>query len=188
VTNAPGYVDYRNGEFVAGFDYDATAIVEIKALHGRRWEPKTREWIVARSHRSAAGLLAMARKRGWVVSPEARNVAERLQELADEAELSVDVVHGSAGEPWFLCMFGDDAGLQQRVRTIPGAYVEVPEDSWWVPAFRADSAELLLDIVGSDERLIVSDAAWRLLAEPDIAYFSPESTIPEQSRRGSTSE
>lgn len=167
----PGYVDYRNGEFVAGFDFDATVFDEIKRLQGRRWVRETQEWLVARSHRNAAGLLGIARKCGWDISPAARDVCERLQDIADATELSVDVVQGSAGEPWFFCLLGDDEALHRSVKAIPKAFLDPADDSWWVPAFRADSAEMLLEIVHSDARLFVSDAAWRLLAEPDLTYF-----------------
>jgi hypothetical protein len=113
----------------------------------------------------------MAREHCWRISAEAHVAFDELKEQADAAEYWVDVVQGSYGEPFFLCQLGYDDELEQRVAAIPGAFSDGKE--WWVPAYRAECAASLLDIVQSCDRLDASPAGWRLLEEPDETYPVP---------------
>lgn len=164
---AQGAVDYRGGEFAVRCAYDAEVVAELKQVQRRRWESDAKLWLIARHHPSAAALLGLARKHGWSVSDVAWRAFRQLQDEANATELSVDVVQGNGGEPWFFCLLGDDDELQRRVLAIPGAYIDAPDDSAWVPAYRADCAEQLRAIIETDTRLCVSSAAYRLLDEPD---------------------
>ncbi|HEY6879327.1 MAG TPA: DEAD/DEAH box helicase, partial [Polyangiales bacterium] len=92
-----------------------------------------------------------------------RRAIELLREQAEAAQFSIDVVQGSTGEPWFLCMVGDDYELHQTMKEIGGAYLDPADDSWWVPATFPGSRAALLEIAQTDERMEVSEAAWRLL-------------------------
>lgn len=169
---AHGAVDYRGGEFAVSCPYDAAVVAELKHVQRRRWESDAKLWLIAHHHPSAAALLGLARKHGWSVSDVAWRAFRQLQDDADATELSVDVVQGNGGEPWFFCMLGDDDDLQRRVLAIPGAYIDAPDESAWVPAYRVDCAEQLRAIIETDTRLCVSSAAVRLLDEPE-EWFEP---------------
>ena len=118
---------------------------------------------------------AHRRDRSWHFTAEARKALRQLQDQADAAVFSIDVVQGNVGEPWFLCMCGDDYDLQQRVKSLPGAFLDDADDSWWVPADSEAACADLLEIAEHDDRLEVSPAAWRLLEEPDGSFALPRS-------------
>jgi SNF2 family DNA or RNA helicase len=172
---AAGTIDYRDEHFVARFAYDAALVAEIKTLKQGTRQKSSDEWIIQRHRLSVAKLVRIGRDRSWHFTAEANKAIQQLREQGEAAQFSLDVVQGKVGEPWFLCMLGDDYDLQQRVKSIPGAYLDDADDSWWVPAFRAASCELLLEIAQDDDRLTVSPAAWRLLEEPDESFTLPRS-------------
>ncbi|MEY4512505.1 MAG: hypothetical protein RLZZ450_4627, partial [Pseudomonadota bacterium] len=168
-----GTIDYRDEHFVARFPYDAALVAEIKTLKQGTRQKATDEWIIQRHRLSVAKLVRIGRDRSWHFTAEANKAIQQLREQGEAAQFSIDVVQGNGGEPWFLCMLGDDYDLQQRVKSIPGAYLDDADDSWWVPAFRVSSCEELIDVAESDDRLLVSPAAWRLLEEPDESSSLP---------------
>lgn len=172
-----GTIDYRDEHFVARFPYDAALVAEIKTLKQGTRQKATDEWIIQRHRLSVAKLVRIGRDRSWHFTAEANKAIQQLHEQGEAAQFSIDVVQGKVGEPWFLCMLGDDYDLQQRVKSIAGAYLDDADDSWWVPAFRAASCEELLDVAESDDRLEVSPAAWRLLEEPDESFVLPRSAV-----------
>lgn len=166
-----GTLDYRDDRFVARFPYDAAIVAEIKALkHGARAKAAD-EWVIERHRPSVARLLRIGRDHSWHFTAEARKAIQELQDQAEAAEFSIDVVQGSGGEPWFYCMLGDDYELQQRVRGVARAYLDDADDSWWVPVQSVEARDALLEIAQSDSRMEVSEAAWRLLDGSD-EYFA----------------
>lgn len=180
-----GIIDYRDDRFVARFAYDAAVVAELKTLALGTREKASDDWIVERHRPSVARLVRIGRDRSWRFTAAASAALQQLQEEADAAEFSIDVVQGKFGEPWFLCMLGDDYDLQQRVKRIPEADLDDADDSWWVPAFRADACAELLEIASSDDRLEVSPMAWALLEEPDESFELPRSaTTPARPRDG----
>jgi len=171
---ARGAVGYQSGEFAVRCPFDAGVVAELKQVQRRRWDADSKLWLIAHHHPSAAALLGIARKHDWAVSPPAWEAFRQLQDEAADCEFSVDVVQGSGGEPWFFCLLGDDDELQRCVLSIPGAYIDAPDESVWVPAYRADCAEQLRAIIEADPRLGVSNAAYRLLDEPDESFAQHE--------------
>ena len=180
VGTTPGTIDYRDERFVARFPYDASLVAELKTLRQGPRQKASDEWIIERHRPSVARLVRIARDRSWHFTTEARKALRQLQDQAEAAVFSLDVVQGNAGEPWFLCMCGDDYDLQQRVKSLPGAFLDDADDSWWVPADSQAACADLLEIAENDDRMEVSDAAWRLLEEPDASFALPRSaTSPE---------
>jgi SNF2-related domain len=173
---AAGTLDYRDDRFVARFAYDAAVVAEIKKLQrgARSTGPldAADEWIIERHRPSVAQLLRIGRDHSWHFTAAARKAIEQLAEQAEAAEFSIDVVQGSGGEPWFICMLGDDYELQQTVKEIGGAYLDDADDSWWVPALFPGARVALLEIAQSDDRLEVSEAAWRLLEGSEEVYLA----------------
>jgi hypothetical protein len=155
-------LDYRDDRFVARFAYDAAVVAEMKRLP-RSAQKEADEWVIERHRPSVARLLRIGRDHSWHFTAAAKRAIAQLQETAEALEFSIDVVSGSSGEPWFLCMLGDDYELQQTVREIGGAFLDDADDSWWVPAAFPGARAALLEIAQADDRLEVSEAAWRML-------------------------
>lgn len=166
-----GTIDYGPEGFIVVCDFDPAIAAEIKALQRRRWQPDTRAWIVEPHGPSLNGLLRLANRQNWEITKSALTRIEAVRAEEADLEYSVDVVHGTYGEPWFVCKLGNDDELLRQVKDIPDAEWE---DAWWVPAYREETSAPLLAVVQSDMRIEVSEAAWRLLEEPDLSFAGLE--------------
>ncbi|MEY4579016.1 MAG: hypothetical protein RL701_3719 [Pseudomonadota bacterium] len=162
-----GTIDFGQEGFSACFENDAGVVSEVKALQRRRWLQAKQAWIVEPHGPSITGLLRIAYAHDWTITPGALDEMRRVREDEASLEYSVDVVQGKYGEPWFLCKLGNDDVLLAQVKAIPDA---LWDGEWWVPAYRAECCAPLLEVVQSDQRLEVSDLAWKLLQEPDDSY------------------
>jgi hypothetical protein len=169
-SRAPGTLDYAEDRFVARFEHDPAALAEVKKLQRSQPSKDDRVWIVEAHGPSVTALVRLALARNWHITAEAGSAARRLKEEEANIEFLVDIVQGNFGEPWFFCKLGNDDELPRQVKAIPAAYIDKSDDSWWVPAYRPESCARLLEIVQGDKRFEVSDAAWRLLEEPDLSY------------------
>lgn len=169
VSRTRGHVDFGREGFVARFDGDPASVARveerIKEIQRRHWAREQAAWIVAPHWPSVRRLLHIASELGWEITAAAREAEQRIKSESESLEYSVDVVHDNHGQAWFVCKVGDDDLLLERVKAIPGAYYE---DAWWIPTDWEACCGRLTEIVQSDMRLEVSDAAWRLLEEPDV--------------------
>ncbi|MET0286700.1 MAG: DEAD/DEAH box helicase [Polyangiales bacterium] len=167
---APGTLDYRDDRFIARFAYDAVVVAELKQLP-RSALKEDGEWVVERHRPSVARLLRIGRDHAWHFTAAAKRAIGQLQEHAETLRFAIDVVQGAAGEPWFLCLLGDDYTLQQTVKEIGGSFLDDADDSWWVPANFPGARTALLEIAQTDDRLEVSESAWRLLEGSEEVYL-----------------
>jgi hypothetical protein len=175
VLGARGHVDFGHEGFIARFMYDRAIVARIKAIQRRHWANDQKAWIVAPHWPSVRRLLHIASELGWEITAEARSAEQRVKEDSESLEYSVDVIHGDHGEAWFQCKAADDDELQERLKAIPGAYWE---GAWCIPTDWDRCCAPLLEIVQSNMQLEVSEAAWRLLEEPDVAHLFVRSSAP----------
>jgi len=174
--NARGHVDFAQEGFIAQFDYDHAIVSRIKAIQRRRWVQDKGAWIVEPHWPSVRRLLHIASELGWEITAKAREAEQRVRTDSEESqEYSVDIVHDSLGAAWFQCKIGDDDLLLAQVKALPGAEWD---DAWWVPTDWEQCCGPLLEIVQSDQRLEVSNAAWHLLQEPDVSDLYIRSSAP----------
>jgi len=174
---ARGQVDFAEGAFTARFDYDLAIVARIKQIQRRHWNGDRAVWIIAPHWPSVRRLLNIASELGWEITARAREAEQRVKEDSEVLEYSVDVVHDSHGEAWFQCKVADDDLLARQMKALPGAYWE---DFWWIPTDWERCCGPLLELVQSDVRLreAVSESAWRLLEEPDVADQFVRSAAP----------
>jgi hypothetical protein len=177
VSRTRGHVDVVREGFIARFDGDPAIVARVKEIQRRHWARDHAAWIVAPHWPSVRRLLHIASELGWEITTAAREAEQRIKSESESLEYSVDVVHDNHGQAWFVCKVGDDDLLLERVKAIPGAYYE---DAWWIPTDWDACCGPLIEIVQSDMRLEVSDAAWRLLEEPDVTDSFVRSSVSLQ--------
>jgi hypothetical protein len=176
VSGARPQVDFGQEGFIASFDFDPVVVARIKEIQRRRWNSEKAAWIVEPHWPSVQRLLFIASELGWTITAQARAAEQRVRQESDDLEYSVDVVHDSHGSAWFQCTLGDDDLLLRQVKAIPGAFWD---DKWWIPTDWEPCCGPLLEIVQSDMRLEVSNAAWQLLEEEDVSHRFVRSSAPQ---------
>jgi hypothetical protein len=177
MSGARGQVDFGPQGFIARFEYDAAIVLRIKEIQRRRWLSDVKAWVIEPHWPSVRRLLHIASGLGWEITTAARAAEERVREDSESLEYSIDVVHDHCGAAWFQCQVGDDDVMVKQVRTIPGAYWD---GSWWVPTDWDQCCVPLLELVESDSRIEVSNAAWRLLTEADVTHLYLRSSVPAE--------
>jgi hypothetical protein len=180
----PGHVDFGPEGFIARCEYDPALVAKLKEIQRLRWLSDRRAWVVEPHWPSVRRLLHIAAELDWEISVAARAAEERVRSESEGLEYSVDVVHDSQGESWFQCKTGDDDRLLRDVKAIPGAFWD---EYWWIPTDWDQCCEPLLAIVQSDMRIEVSNAAWNLLTEEDVAHLYVRSSLPSPTLRTTAS-
>jgi hypothetical protein len=176
-----GHIDFGREGFIARFDGDPAIVARIREIQRRHWVRDKRAWIIAPHWPSVRRLLHIAADFDWEITADAREAWQRIKSESESLEYSVDVVHDNHGKTWFVCKAGDDDRLRDRIKSIPGAYWE---DAWWIPTDWDACCGPLNEIVASDMRLEVSEAAWRLLEEPDVSDTFIRSEVPARELDG----
>jgi hypothetical protein len=170
-----GKVDLVEEGFVVQFDYSPEIVARMKAIQRRRFERDRLRWVVECHWPSVHRLFQIALDYGFHVSASARAEEQRLRRESYELEYAIDAVHDHGGAMWFVCKTGDDDDVRHKVRDIRGAYWD---DSWWVPTDWESCCGPLREIVESDERFVLSNAAAQLLYEEDVTDRYLRSGVP----------
>jgi hypothetical protein len=174
-----GHVDIEGEGFIVRFAHDPTVLAWIKTIQRRRWLSDRRAWLVDRHWPSVQRLLHIAAQLGWTITSRARAAEAAVREASEFLEYSLDVVHDHYGHAWFVCVLGEDDDLRHQVSAIPGAYWE---DGWRIPTDWDQCCGPLREIVEDDSRFELSNAAWRLLTEPDVSDLYLRSCVPTEDR------
>jgi hypothetical protein len=158
-----GSVDFCDECFVVTCTFDGRVHGALRALPKVDYDQGV--WRVPLHRKSVAGLMAVARSRGWSLTRRAERARGQVQEAIDLAEYFVHVVQGSSGEQVFKCR-ADDPDLEEALDALPGAERDDGPSTWLIPATRV-AAEQLRAIVEDDGRFDIDAAAQRQLDEPE---------------------
>lgn len=175
-SDTSGHVDFGDEGFIVGFKFDPNVVARLKQIQRRRVQADGATWVVASHWPSARRLLHIASDLGWTISARAREAEARLKSEDEDLGYSIDVVHDNHGKAWFQCNVGSDDVLTQEIRALPGASWD---GSWWVPTDWEQCCGPLLELVQAEMQLEVSNAAWRLLEEPDVEHLYVRSSAPQ---------
>src|SRR3954451_7430722 len=115
-SRAGGHVDFGREGFIARFDGNPAIVARVREIQRRHWVRDQRAWIIAPHWPSLRKLFLIASELGWEISPSAREAALGIKSESESLEYSVDVVHDSHGNAWFVCKVGDDDHLVERVK------------------------------------------------------------------------
>lgn len=178
VVGSRGRVNFGDEGFVVEFDYSPELVARMQAIQRRRFDRERALWIVESHWPSAHRLFQLALDCGFQVSASARAEEERLRRESYDVEYAIDAAHDQSGAMWFVCKTGDDDDLRRKVRDIDGAYWD---DYWWVPTDWESCCGPLREIVESDPRFELSNAATQLLYEEDVTdrYVRSSVALPD---------
>lgn len=163
MAESSGSVDFCDECFVVTCTFDGRVHGALRALPKVDYDQGV--WRVPLHRKSVAGLMAVARSRGWPLTRRAERARGQVQEAIDQAEYFLQVVQGSSGELVFKCR-ADDPDLEEALDALPGAERDDGPSTWLIPATRT-VAEQLRAILEDDGRFDIDPAAQRQLDDPE---------------------